>query len=63
MWNENQKLHNKQSKKVASGQWKQLPSELGSDLCAKDSMNVKEILILLLNLYLVFSVQAIRGEF
>ena len=55
--------HNKKTKRVASGQWKQLSSELGSSLCAKDGMNMKEIFILLLNLYSVFSVQAIRGEF
>ncbi|XP_075012193.1 cytokine receptor common subunit beta-like isoform X3 [Calonectris borealis] len=39
---------------------KTLSSELGSNLGAKDSMIMKEIFILLLNLYLVFSDQAIR---
>lgn len=62
LWNENKQLHSKQGKRVANGQWKLWNSELGSSLCAKDSMNMKEIFILLLNLYLVFRVQAIRGE-
>lgn len=62
MWNKNKQLHSKQGKGIASGQWKLWNSELGSSLCAKDNMNMKEIFILLLDLCLVFCVQTIRGE-
>lgn len=55
-------LHSKQGKKVASGQWKLRNFELGSSLCAKENINMKEIFILLLDLYLAFCVQAIQGE-